>query len=362
MLITKRHLSRRTVLKGIGVTAALPLLEAMVPAATAQAKTVVADRQGPPRRHRDGARRRRQHRLRHEDEHVVAGRDRPRLRLDAERPGAARVGASAHHHREQHRPAPGRSVHDAGNRRRPLPRQRGVPHPGASEADDGFGRPRRHLARPAVRPARRQRDADPVDAALHRTGGSVGRLRIQLLLRLHRLDQLGRRTHAAADDSRPAHGVRSALRRRRHQRRAGAAPARRQEHPRRPGRVGEPSQGAGRRHRQGPPRRLPRGRPRNRTAHPEGRGVQLERPGARAARRADRRARLLRRARQADVRSAGAGLRQRHHARVRLQDEPRRLGPRLPDHRRHHRLPQRQPPQLPAKTASATSTRSTSTT
>ncbi len=39
MLITKRHLSRRTVLKGIGVTAALPLLEAMIPAATAQAKT-----------------------------------------------------------------------------------------------------------------------------------------------------------------------------------------------------------------------------------------------------------------------------------------------------------------------------------
>ena len=42
MLITKRHLSRRTVLKGIGVTAALPLLEAMMPAATAQAKTAAA--------------------------------------------------------------------------------------------------------------------------------------------------------------------------------------------------------------------------------------------------------------------------------------------------------------------------------
>jgi hypothetical protein len=39
MLITKRHLSRRTVLKGIGVTAALPLLDAMVPASTALAKT-----------------------------------------------------------------------------------------------------------------------------------------------------------------------------------------------------------------------------------------------------------------------------------------------------------------------------------
>ncbi len=42
MLITKRHLSRRTVLKGIGVTAALPLLDAMIPAATAQARTAAS--------------------------------------------------------------------------------------------------------------------------------------------------------------------------------------------------------------------------------------------------------------------------------------------------------------------------------
>ena len=39
MIITKRHLSRRTVLKGLGVTAALPFLDAMTPAATALAKT-----------------------------------------------------------------------------------------------------------------------------------------------------------------------------------------------------------------------------------------------------------------------------------------------------------------------------------
>src|SRR5512139_1224041 len=36
--ITKKHLSRRTVLKGMGVTLGLPLLEAMVPAGTAYAK------------------------------------------------------------------------------------------------------------------------------------------------------------------------------------------------------------------------------------------------------------------------------------------------------------------------------------
>jgi hypothetical protein len=38
--LTQKHLSRRTVLKGMGVTVALPLLEAMVPARTALAKTV----------------------------------------------------------------------------------------------------------------------------------------------------------------------------------------------------------------------------------------------------------------------------------------------------------------------------------
>ena len=39
MFITKKHISRRTVLKGSGVTLALPLLEAMIPASTALAQT-----------------------------------------------------------------------------------------------------------------------------------------------------------------------------------------------------------------------------------------------------------------------------------------------------------------------------------
>jgi hypothetical protein len=39
MFISKKHLSRRTVLKGMGVTIGLPLLEAMVPAGTAWART-----------------------------------------------------------------------------------------------------------------------------------------------------------------------------------------------------------------------------------------------------------------------------------------------------------------------------------
>ncbi len=39
MIITKRYLSRRTVLRGVGAAIGLPLLDAMVPAATAMAKT-----------------------------------------------------------------------------------------------------------------------------------------------------------------------------------------------------------------------------------------------------------------------------------------------------------------------------------
>src|SRR5688572_25298429 len=39
MFITKKHLSRRTFLKGAGVSVALPLLDSMVPALTAQSQT-----------------------------------------------------------------------------------------------------------------------------------------------------------------------------------------------------------------------------------------------------------------------------------------------------------------------------------
>jgi hypothetical protein len=42
MFITKKHLSRRTVLRGLGATIALPLLDAMVPAQTALANTAAA--------------------------------------------------------------------------------------------------------------------------------------------------------------------------------------------------------------------------------------------------------------------------------------------------------------------------------
>src|SRR5499427_7656589 len=42
MFLTRKHLSRRTVLKGAGATIALPLLDAMIPAGTALADTAAA--------------------------------------------------------------------------------------------------------------------------------------------------------------------------------------------------------------------------------------------------------------------------------------------------------------------------------
>ncbi|HYT74254.1 MAG TPA: DUF1552 domain-containing protein, partial [Vicinamibacterales bacterium] len=44
MYLTKKHISRRTILRGMGATVALPFLEAMVPARTLLAKTAAAGR------------------------------------------------------------------------------------------------------------------------------------------------------------------------------------------------------------------------------------------------------------------------------------------------------------------------------
>src|SRR5688572_31942749 len=60
----------------------------------------------------------------------------------------------------------------------------------------------------SIRPALRPGHADALDAAVHREPRSGGRLHVQLLLRLHGLDQLGVSERAAADDPRPARRLR----------------------------------------------------------------------------------------------------------------------------------------------------------
>ena len=60
----------------------------------------------------------------------------------------------------------GGGVHDAGDRRRSFPRELRVPHPGASQADDGIGPARRDVVRPDLRARVRSGHGDSVDAAL----------------------------------------------------------------------------------------------------------------------------------------------------------------------------------------------------
>ena len=219
------------------------------------------------------------------------------------------------------------------------------------------------VARSAVRAEVRPGHADSVDAAVHRERRPGRRLRLRLRVRLHRHHQLGGREDAAADDSRSARGLRSAVRRRRHARRARRAPPRRPQHPRLDHRRSlAPAQ-----RRSAPPIargsiRLSRRRPRDRAPHPEDRSAQQQRRAARAAGRAGRRAGFVRRARQADVRPAGARVRVGHHARVLVQDGPRRLGPRLSGERRQHCRSTRRRTTASARIASPTSRRSTATT
>ena len=231
MIITKRHLSRRTVLKGMGVTAALPFLDAMAPAAT-RAGEDGGERAGPVRRHRDGPRCRWQLQLRAAEQPLVAGRDRTVLRSLADLAGAARADSRLRDDRQQHRRPHGGGLHDAGDRRRSLPRELRLPHPGASQADDGIGSVRGDVVRPDLRARVRSGHGVAVDAARDRDGRLFRRLRVRLLVRVHRRDQLGVAERAAADAARPARRLRHDVRRRRDTRGTREAAARGPEHPR----------------------------------------------------------------------------------------------------------------------------------
>ena len=126
------------------------------------------------------------------------------------------------------------------------------------------------------RSGRRQQDRPGFAAAVARAGhGRLHRLdrrlRHGVQLRLHEHDLVEERDDAAADGNQPAHRVRAAVRAARHRAAAPGAHARQQEHPRLGARrSARPAEEAGR---QGPvaAERLSRQRPRDRTADSEGR-------------------------------------------------------------------------------------------
>jgi hypothetical protein len=146
--ITGKHIPRRSFLQGMGAMVGLPMLDAMVPAGR---------RSGSRRRPRASWRSRRctaspaatVGRL---AAPVRSGDGRPQLRAEAgQRAQLTRAVSGLPDDREQHGRADGRGVLSRGDRRRPLPLERRLPDPVASEADAGLGPARRCVDGPDPR-------------------------------------------------------------------------------------------------------------------------------------------------------------------------------------------------------------------
>ena len=277
MMITRKAIPRRTMLRGLGATLALPLLDGMVPALTALQRTAArpVTRFGVMyvvERH-DHA------------ELDAGGRGRGvRADADAERAGAV-PGSAAGVERAGLR-ADARTP-----RRRPRQGEHAVPH--RRVAADQRDLPRcRHLDGSD----RRARDGQAHAAGVARAGDRVrrdgGRLRRRLRLRLHQHHLLAQREYAAADREQSARRVRTAVRRQRQHRSEGAAgpdPAG-PERARLGHRRGRAPPGLARAGRSHQARRIPRRHSRRGAAHPEGRGAERARAAAASiTRRASRR-------------------------------------------------------------------------
>ena len=138
VFLTGKHLSRRAVLKGMGATVALPFLDAMIPARERSARPArarpcrlgsCASRRStaPPAARPYGA----------AAESVGAGGRRSRVRSHADEPQAARGLSRPPDHRQQHRRAERRSDRRARNRRRSLSIERDVPDADVSKRTEG---------------------------------------------------------------------------------------------------------------------------------------------------------------------------------------------------------------------------------
>ena len=183
-----------------------------------------------------------------------------------------------------------------------------------------------HVDRPSHRAEDRPGHDVPVDGARDRGQlEHLRHLRRRLPLHLHGHDLVAHADAAAADGAEPARRVRAHVRRRRHDGR-GAPRAARAEHEhsrRRRGRRARPRRKAGR-PRSRAARRVSRERARGRAAHRAGRGPALGAP-ARGAADAERHSRVVRGAREPDVRAPSARVPGRPHARDVVHDGPRAL-------------------------------------
>ena len=200
MFITKKHIPRRTFLRGAGVTLALPLLESMVPALTPLRLTAAAPGEAL-RRHLAPARR--------GAGLLESAAGRQGLRVFVHHEAARAVPRSRRaHHRPRHAGGDG---HRRGARRRPRAR-RGVAvrRPAAAKRRQPVsGRHDRSDDRAKVRPGH-----DPVvDSARRRGHRELRQLQLGLQLRLHELHLLVVAHAAAADAGESAGGLRAPVRR-----------------------------------------------------------------------------------------------------------------------------------------------------
>ncbi len=133
--ITGKHIPRRTFLRGVGATVALPFLDAMVPAGRVFAKTP-RGRADSVDLHRGSARARRLQQLGGDQvSSLRRSRPGPNFTLVPGQPAErARSAPRSHDHHQQHRLSQRGSVRAAGDRRRPLPLDRRVPDPVASRS------------------------------------------------------------------------------------------------------------------------------------------------------------------------------------------------------------------------------------
>ena len=263
MFITKKHLSRRTFLRGAGVAVGLPLLDAMVPAWTALAQTAAAPKPRMGFMY-----------LPHGAimEQWTPAADGQQLRADAD-PQAARAVPEAADDRQRPREQAGDRA--AGARAQPGD---------LAELRDAARRPgavRRRHRRPDRRRAPRPGHAAPVARSGDRGAQRQRRrLRSQLRLQLRRDDLVPHADDAAADGIRSAQAVRAAVRPGRH---AAGADGDRQavfEHPRSGDRRGRRPAEDARRAGSRPARRLSGKRARDRAARPEDGGAGSDQPRA----------------------------------------------------------------------------------
>ena len=225
--ITGKHVGRRTVLRGIGATVALPFLDAMVPATGGWTRTARAAALDRPRL------------VCIEMVHGAAGSNEwgatQNMWAPAAQGSAFDLSPSALSPLEPFRKdltivsqtdvRPAEAVTPPEDWRRSLPIERRVSHADASETDGELGCASGNLTGSNLRQAVRAGLAGSVHAVVHRERRPGGRLRVRLLVRLHRHDQLGVAYRAAADDQGSAHGVRPAVRRRRLHLRTRRAPS-----------------------------------------------------------------------------------------------------------------------------------------